>query len=288
MSTETPALVSSPIQPSEGLWAAAVLGLLALAPGCDRGPQAEPDPLACDEDSSSSGVADEVSSSDDGSTSGDTDGESSSEGESSESDTGSTSETGGDEGPIVTEEIEGTRTFASLEQECDERGGYVQIHASCSGVNACAGFSYGDWDPGLLTEHTCKGVNGCNGLSCVILPPDGGLTGKQVYEADLPETSSRSCKNCHAAWTDEGVDMTKFKLWLAPGSTRTIDDWLDLPAEAQARIVAFGKTTQMPDGMVLANMAPYHEIWSRAEIERAVEYIRTQTQVEIHMIKVAD
>jgi hypothetical protein len=257
-------------------------------PACSE-PQAEPDPMQCDDDvaddaSTSASTSESTSSSE--STSDDT-----SESTSSESTSDDTSDdtSGGDEGPIVTESIEGTRTFASLEQECDERGGYIQIHAACSGVNACAGFSYGDWDPGVLIEHTCKAINGCNGLSCVVLPADSGKTGQEVYEADLPETGSRSCKNCHAAWTEDGVDMTKFKLWLPPGSPRNADNWLDLPASAQARVVAFGKTTQHGlDGRVLANMAPYHEIWSRAEIERAVEYIRTQTTVEAHEIKVED
>ncbi|HTU57211.1 MAG TPA: hypothetical protein VMF89_02240, partial [Polyangiales bacterium] len=65
-------------------------------------------------------------------------------------------------------------TFADLTKTCDNRGGYVQVHGSCGGVNACQGFSYGDWGPGAatLTEHTCTGVNGCAGLSCVVLPEE--------------------------------------------------------------------------------------------------------------------
>ena len=46
-------------------------------------------------------------------------------------------------------------TFAALTRLCDERGGYVEISAHCSGTNTCRGFTYGDWGPtdATLTEH---------------------------------------------------------------------------------------------------------------------------------------
>jgi hypothetical protein len=178
-------------------------------------------------------------------------------------------------GPVVISETEGNRTFANVKTECDTRGGYTQVAASCAGVNSCAGFSYGDWDPGVTSEHTCAGMNGCNGISCVVLPTDAGKTGKEVYEAKLPETGSRSCANCHADWSSGAADMTKFKVWVQPGSTRTLANWLDRKAAEQARIVAFGSHGVLPDGSAYTFMAPYHKLFSKVEIEKVVEYIRS-------------
>ena len=81
---------------------------------------------------------------------------------------------------MVTNEVEATRTFADVQAECDARGGFTQVSAACAGVNACAGFSYGDWDPGVTSDHSCAAVNGCGGMSCVVLPADSGKTGKEV------------------------------------------------------------------------------------------------------------
>jgi hypothetical protein len=177
--------------------------------------------------------------------------------------------------PMVLKETEGNRTFANVKMECDTLGGYTQLHAACAGVNACAGFSYGDWDPGVTSEHTCAGINGCNGMSCVVLPKDGGKTGKEIYEAKLPETGPRSCTNCHGGYENGVTDPTKFNVWVMPGSTRTLQNWLDRKATEQARIVAFGSHGLLADGSSFATMAPYHKIYSRAEIERVVEYVRS-------------
>ena len=188
----------------------------------------------------------------------------------------------------ITSEVKGNRTFADVEAECDTLHGYTQVVAACSGNNSCAGFSYGDWDPGLTTYHTCAGLNGCNGISCVVLPADSGKTGQQIYEEDLPETGPRSCINCHAVWSDTGPDMTKFKLWLPPGSTRTAANWLDTSAKTQARVVAFGSAGRLADGSAFAHMRAYHKLYSRAEIERVVDYIRTQLTVVPATIKERD
>lgn len=195
-----------------------------------------------------------------------------------------------DAGSKIISETEGNRTFADLTAECETRGGYTQVTAACAGVNSCAGFSYGDWDPGVLTEHSCAGVNGCNGISCIVLPADGGKTPEQVLAAELPAGGSQSCANCHAKWDQNGPDTTYFKVWVQPGSGRTLDNWLDRSAAAQARIVAFGKHGELPDGTAYAHMAPYYKLFSRAEIERTVAYIRAlpADKLILSTIKYAD
>jgi len=194
----------------------------------------------------------------------------------------------GPTGPVVTKETEGNRTYASLKEDCDKLGGYVQVHAACAGVNSCQGFSYGDWDPGVLTQHTCAGINGCNGISCVVLPEDSGKTGKEVYEAELPAGGPGACTNCHGVWGEDGPDLTKFKVYVLPGSTRTVDNWLDLPQATQEAIVAFGKSGVLEDGTPISNMVGYHKLYSKAEVQRVVEYIRTTLTAEVHEYKVAD
>lgn len=182
---------------------------------------------------------------------------------------------------IISETV-GNRTFEGLTAECDTRGGYIEIHAACAGVNTCAGFSYGDWEPGVLTEHTCAASNGCNGLSCVVLPQDSGKTPQEILQAEsLPEYGPQPCMNCHAEWTDHGVDTTKFNVWVVPGSGRDLTNWLDLPRAAQARTVAFGKASLLPDGTAYHGMAPYYKLYARAEIERLVDYIRTSPDLTI-------
>jgi len=192
-------------------------------------------------------------------------------------------------GPVVLSETEGSRTYASLRAECDARGGYVQIHAACAGVNACAGFSYGDWDPGVLSEHTCAGINGCNGLSCVVLPPDEGRSGADLLALELPEDGPRSCSTCHAHAHGDTVDPSTFRVFVLPGSGRDETNWLDgVSAEEQARIVAFGSSGRLPDGQAFSHMRAYHRLFSRAEIERVVEHIRTGLTIEIVPYRVMD
>ena len=187
----------------------------------------------------------------------------------------------------VTEEGETTQSFAELTTECDERGGYVQIHAACGGVGSCAGFSVGDWNPDIKSEHTCAGLNGCNGLSCVDLPADSGKTAAEILEEQLPEGGPAPCMNCHADWTEDGPDTSVFKVYTLPGSGRDLSNWLDMPAEEQARIIAFGAHGTF-EGRAYSNMLGYHKIYSRAEIERVVEYIRTIATPQVIETKFQD
>lgn len=168
----------------------------------------------------------------------------------------------------------------------------VQIQAACSGVNSCAGFSIGDWDPDVRTDHTCRGMNGCAGLSCVVTPPDSGLTGEQILAlAAIPNgqpddviNGPAPCVYCHAEYVDDVPDSTVFRLHLLPGSTRTAENWLDRSAAEMERIVAFGSHGVTPDGIAYASMVGYAKSLSRAEIERVVAHIRTLEPV-IHEIK---
>lgn len=279
-----PALPSSVAStPTRALMTSALTGLLGVgAMGCSDDATMEPDPLVLDASSMCSCPPQ-------------ADAGPSNEGICSLSDAAfSPADAATPAGPMVTQEMEGNRTFAEVKQECDQRAGYTQVHAACSGVNSCAGFSYGDWEPGVTTEHTCAGMNGCNGISCVVLPADGGKTGKEVYEAMLPETGPRACANCHADWSGEAVDLTKFKVYFMPGEQeqaagRTLANWLEKRSAAeQARMVAFGSIGRLPDGSAFSHMSPYHKVFSRAEIERAVQYVRTQLQPVAATIKVSD
>lgn len=197
----------------------------------------------------------------------------------------------------VIRETPGEHTFAELKAMCDERGGYTEIHSACSGSNTCAGFSYGDWgDSAVLVEHSCNAVSGCNGIGCVDLPsdtaPGHGRSAEEILAEMVPDVegvAQRSCNYCHAAWSDEGFDPTIFKLRLPPGSPRNLGNWKDTPAEVQERIIAFGAHGVYSDGTAYSSMAGYYQKLSRAEIERVVEYIRSdQVTVEIAPIKTQD
>jgi hypothetical protein len=182
-------------------------------------------------------------------------------------------------------------TFADLTKTCDSRGGYVQVHAACGGVNACQGFSYGDWGPGAatLTEHSCTGVNGCAGLSCVVLPEEKNKekSGAELYDLLFADTEPNSCSGCHADHSGDETDLTKFAVYLLEGSTRTADNWLDRTAADQERVVAFGAHSVLPDGTAMANMAAYNKVLSRKEIEKVVAHLRTLTPM-IKVIKTKD
>jgi hypothetical protein len=182
-------------------------------------------------------------------------------------------------------------TFADLTKTCDSRGGYVQVHAACGGVNACQGFSYGDWGPGAatLTEHSCTGVNGCAGLSCVVLPEEKNKdkSGAELYDLLFADTEPNSCSGCHADHSGDEPDLTKFAVYLLEGSTRTAANWLDRTAADQERVVAFGAHSVLPDGTAMANMAAYSKVLSRKEIEKVVAHLRTLTPM-IKTIKTKD
>lgn len=238
------------------------------------------------DDSTSGGVGEDT----DGGTTG---------GEDSDSGGGETGDdtdggTGGDDGdadqrcepiPEVTNEEDTTKTWAELREECAASGGYIQIHAACGGVNACAGYSVGNWDTAVRSDHTCRGMNGCNGMSCVFTAEDQGFEGQEVLELDsipggYPEPGGvGACNWCHAVYNDDGLDPTQFKVWVMPGSPRNAENWLDRSAAAQEKIVAFGSHLITEDGEAVGAMAGYGKHLSRAEIERVVAHIRTLTPV---------
>lgn len=184
-------------------------------------------------------------------------------------------------------------TFAELTTMCDQRGGYTQVHAACGGHNACAGFSYGDWGPGaaMLTEHSCTGVNGCLGLSCVVLPKDTGRSGKELYEETEFAEPLNNCGGCHGGYNDANGkfvhDTSYFAVYVLEGSGRTAENWLDRPAAEQERVTAFGARSVLPGGTAIQNMAEYHTVMSRGDIQRVVEHIRTLKPF-MYPIKTAD
>ncbi len=275
----------SVFRPSAPLLSAALSGLLSVALGaCDDDTKSEPKPADTNGLDASTPAADAGMDATTPSEAADAAGKQDDAGVSSRDASRGDAGTPVNTLPVVTQEIPGQRTLASLEAECEELGGMMQIHAACAGSNSCKGFSYGDWGEGAtLTEHTCAGLNGCNGASCVVLPRDSGKTGPEVYAGELPPAGPSSCTNCHGVWNEgdggSEVDTTKFRLWLVPGSTRNETNWLDLSEEAQAGIVAFGKGNTLADGSPIVSMMGYHKLYARAEIERVVEFIRTLTPV---------
>lgn len=167
--------------------------------------------------------------------------------------------------PVVLSEYrDETMTYAKLAEMCKNRGGYLQTHAACFGNNSCKGFSYHKYK---IIEHTCKAVNTCSGASCVVSPPDKGLTGEAVYNA------SCGAGGCHKA--------KEFVFYVPPGTdlVRAKNEFLNKSALEQELIVAFGTVgvNRGPGGAVsvFANMPAQHEKYSRAEIERVVAYLRT-------------
>jgi hypothetical protein len=186
-------------------------------------------------------------------------------------------------------------SFAALTKMCDERGGYAEIHAACGGQNTCKGFSYGDWGPdaAVLTEHSCTGTNGCLGLSCVV-GVEGRFadkTGAELYGQEFSDTEPHDCLGCHAETLDENdhskKDLNTFFVWVQPGSTRTAENWLDVPATEQERKVFFGARYTDGHGRQIQNMAAYHKVLSRKEIERVVAHIRTLKPI-VRTMKVQD
>ena len=190
---------------------------------------------------------------------------------------------------LSTEDVQ--HTYAELIAMCDEREGYVEIHASCSGVNTCQGFFYGDWgEDAQLVEHTCSGVNGCAGLSCLVPATEEErepLTGEEIMKLDdawyaerAGDYGPRPCKTCHvpAEYNEEMqdyvYDYSKLKLPLWPDSGRDASNWLGRPAVEQEQIVAFGAQGIRPDGVRFSNMVSYAKLFSKAEIKAVVEYMR--------------
>lgn len=160
-------------------------------------------------------------------------------------------------------------SFAEFSASCEKRGGLVQTTATCAGNNACKGLSYLD---GVTTEHSCKGMNSCGpGMSCVDLPKDTGQTGQDIYK------NGTCAPTCHAQFSpkyDDGV----FTLYVRPGGLSAAAAETRFKTGSRLRltsIIGFGVHGINDDGSAYANMPGYYTKYSRAEIERVVDYIRT-------------
>lgn len=260
--------------PSKLLMSAALSGLVGLSGACDDDdPIPEDDPKPHDGDAGSAHCAPEAGS-------------------------GGTGHAGAD-ASVDSESIDKElsvkdiqHTFAELKSMCDERKGYVEILGSCSGVNTCQGFTYGDWGADAqLMEHTCAGANGCAGLSCVIPKREGAtrdMTGEEIiklddtwYEERGGAYGPKACRQCHIESEhneetgDYDYDYTKLRMPVMPDSGRNANNWTERTAAYQESIVAFGLThISEKDGTVFTSMASYSKLLSKEEIRRVVEYMR--------------
>jgi hypothetical protein len=77
----------------------------------------------------------------------------------------STPETG--PGEITSSQSVASLTVAEFTEQCDARGGTVEVIPHCGGINTCKGFSY-DKTTGLLSEHSCRGAATCSGWNCLV------------------------------------------------------------------------------------------------------------------------
>jgi len=159
---------------------------------------------------------------------------------------------------------------------CDERGGIVQTNATCAGINACRGFSSNGVH---LIEHSCKGLSGCGpGASCVILQPDGGKTGKQIYEEQLAVTGEWGCgSTCHGQFNPT-YDLNHFTLYLRQDTLSADAAVARFKTGSRDRllsIVAFGTHGLNDDGTAYSTMPGYYAYYSAAELGRVVDYART-------------
>lgn len=199
-------------------------------------------------------------------------------------------ENGEVEKEISTEDVQ--HTNAELVEMCNQHNGYVEVHGSCSGVNSCQGFFYGDWEAdSQLVEHTCSGVNGCAGLSCLVPAREGStgdMTGEEIMKLDDEWYAERAgaygpkaCRTCHVVSEfnedkqDYDYDYTKLKLPIMPNTGRNAGNWLDRSPLYQENLVTFGSRGMTEDGTRYSNMASYAKLFSKAEIKRVVEYMRS-------------
>jgi hypothetical protein len=169
-------------------------------------------------------------------------------------------------------------TYEEFVAACDERGGLVQTTTACAGNNSCKGFSY--LEP-TLTEHSCKGLNQCGpGYSCVVLPPDSGLTGQEIYEG-----VDACAAFCHAQF-EPMFDPSVYTLHLRPDTLseeEALNRFMNGPIRRLHSIIGFGVHGVNDSGNAYAHMPPHYQKYSRAEIERVAEYIRTlNIQVSIY------
>jgi hypothetical protein len=72
-----------------------------------------------------------------------------------------------DAATVTSTTVDPTMTLTTFTDECNQRGGVLEVEPECGGHNSCRGIS---WDTGTetITEHTCKGMNTCAGYSCII------------------------------------------------------------------------------------------------------------------------
>jgi len=160
-----------------------------------------------------------------------------------------------------------TLTVAKFKELCEERNGITQVHAACSGTNACRGLIYHSWAGDLIVEHTCRGFNSCLGISCVYTPEDSGKSGQTVYE--------ESCVSCHGGGEDAENANLIYTVFYEPGGD-PVAARATFEATSDATLVnkvAFGAFGYLEDGTAYANMPAYHDKLSLAEIRRAVEYL---------------
>jgi hypothetical protein len=272
------------LRPSNALMGAAMSGLLGLGGGCDdtEPPQEEEDPeshehdaegLECEPTAGRSATEDAgIATLDAGSS------------------TSGHLENGEVEKEISTEDVQ--HTHAELAAMCDQRNGYLEVHGSCSGVNSCQGFFYGDWEAdSQLVEHTCSGVNGCAGLSCLVPAREdstGDMTGEEIMKLDDEWYTERAgaygpkaCRTCHVVSEfnedkqDYDYDYTKLKIPVMPNTGRNASNWLERSPLYQENLITFGARGMTEDGTRYSNMVSYAKLFSKEEIKRVVEYMRS-------------
>jgi cytochrome c5 len=158
---------------------------------------------------------------------------------------------------ILSSETNTTITYAEFLADCTERGGILQTHAACAGVNSCQGLSF-NLGSKELTEHTCKAMNSCAGISCVVLQEDQARPPGAVYQA--------LCSGCHG---------TPFKLLVPPGTDHdaALERLRGRSRENLLAILAFGLRGLNPGGTASSNMRDQHERASRAEFDAVIDYM---------------
>lgn len=150
---------------------------------------------------------------------------------------------------------------------CDDRGGWMYVTAVCAGAGMCKGLSLLGTK---LTDHSCRGLNGCGGAGCVDLPEDMGLSGQQIY-AEGP------CGGCHGDWSDaEHPKLDVYTVVHGPDvdSEVALKRFRESSKRRLMSVVVFGTRGVHADGTPFSNMPAYYQDYSRAEIERAVEYVQ--------------
>lgn len=162
-------------------------------------------------------------------------------------------------------------TLADMEKACETRQGWLYVNAACAGGAMCKGLSF---HKDTLWDHSCRGQNStCSGVGCVDMPPDTGKTGKQVYE-DGP------CGSCHADWSTGTADFSKYAVFYFPqdkSESQALADFAGLTNKQLEAKVAWGANGVHKDGTPYHNMDAYFRKYSRAEVKRVAEHLKTLT-----------